>query len=379
VSAIAGPPTSTPSGKPRARSLGIPFAGEPGPSNAITDVPGVEVGFATLIEDDDVRTGVTAIHPRGRAGASDPVAAGFHSFNGNGEMTGVSWIAESGTMAGPICVTNTHAVGAAHQATVAWMAETHPAAVEAWLLPVVGETWDGYLNDINGGHVHVHDARRAIEGAASGPLEEGSVGGGTGMNCYHFKGGSGTASRIVAFAGDSYTVGVFVQANFGARRELVVAGVPVGLELLGDDPIEDAEARRPGAGSVIGIVATDAPLLPDQCRALARRVTMGIARTGTSGSHFSGDLFLAVSVANPGAFTTVAESFAGAREALDQVRFVPWVFLDPFYEAVAGATEEAVLNALVANEEMTGFRGHRSPALPRDRVVELLRARGVVA
>jgi D-aminopeptidase len=376
---VSDPLRRTPSGRPRARGIGIPFDGRPGPSNAITDVPGVEVGSATRIEGDQVRTGVTAIHPRGRTGAGDPVAAGFHSFNGNGEMTGVSWIAESGTTAGPICLTNTHAVGVAHQAVVAWIVETHPEAAEGWLLPVVGETWDGYLNDINGGHLTVADARRAIDSAAPGPVEEGSVGGGTGMNCYHFKGGSGTSSRVVAFAGERFTVGAFVQANFGTRRELVIAGVPVGLELLDDDPIEEAYARPPGAGSVIGIVATDAPLLPDQCRALARRMTVGIARTGTSGSHFSGDLFLAVSVANPSAFTTVAESFGGALEAFDALRFVPWVFLDPFFEAVAQATEEAVLNALVANEEMTGFLGHRTPALPADRVLELLRARGVVA
>jgi L-aminopeptidase/D-esterase-like protein len=261
---------------------------------------------------------------------------------------------------------------------VEWTVETHPQAAEGWLLPVVGETWDGYLNDINGGHVTVADARRAIDAAAAGPVEEGSVGGGTGMNCYHFKGGSGTSSRVVAFAGERFTVGAFVQANFGTRRELVIAGVPVGAELVDDDPIEEAYAPPPGAGSVIGIVATDAPLLPDQCRALARRMTIGIARTGTSGSHFSGDLFLAVSVANPGAFTTVAESFGGAPEAYDELRFVPWVFLDPFFEAVAQATEEAVLNALVANEDMTGFLGHRTPGLPYNRVVRLLRARGVV-
>jgi D-aminopeptidase len=374
---VSDPLRETPSGAPRARAFGLPFEGQPGPSNAITDVPGVEVGSTTLIEGDDVRTGVTAIHPRGRAGAGDPSAAGFHSFNGNGEMTGVSWMRESGTTAGPICITNTHAVGVAHQAIVAWMVETHPEAAEGWLLPVVGETWDGYLNDVNGGHVSVPDARRAIESASAGPVEEGSVGGGTGMNCYHFKGGSGTSSRVVSFAGARFTVGAFVQANFGTRRELVIAGVPVGRELLDDDPMEEAFGPPPGAGSAIGIVATDAPLLPDQCRALARRMTIGIGRTGTSGSHFSGDLFLGLSVANPGAFTTVAESLGGAPEAFGELRFVPWVFLDPFYEAVVQATEEAVLNALVANAEMTGFLGHRTPALPTERVVKLLRARGV--
>jgi D-aminopeptidase len=369
----------TPAGKPRARALGIPFSGDTGRWNAITDVPGVEVGYSTLIEGGGVRTGITAIHPRSAAGAGDPVAAGFHSFNGNGEMTGVSWIGESGTMMGPICITNTHAVGAAHQAICAWTHERHPEVAEAWLLPVVGETWDGYLNDINGGHVTVEVALAALASATSGPAEEGSVGGGTGMNCYHFKGGSGTASRLVAYAGTPYTVGVFVQANFGSRRELSIAGVPVGGALLDDDPMEEAFSVPPGAGSVIGIVATDAPLLPDQCRALARRVGLGIGRTGTTGSHFSGDLFLALSVANPGAFTpghlTLLPQVQGR---YDELRFVPWGFLDPFFEAVVHATEEAVLNALVANEEMVGFRGHRSPALPRERVVELLRARGVI-
>ena len=256
--------------------------------------------------------------------------------------------------------------------------EHHPQAAEGWLLPVVGETWDGWLNDINGGRVTVANARRAIETAAVGPVEEGSVGGGTGMNCYHFKGGSGTASRVVAHGVERFTVAVFVQANFGTRRELVMAGVPVGLDLLEDDPIEEAYGAPRGAGSVIGVVVTDAPLLPDQCRALARRVTIGVGRTGTPGSHFSGDLFLAVSVANPGAFTTVAESFAAVEQRFDRLRFVPWVFLDPLFQAVAQATEEAVLNALVANEDMTGFRGHRTPRLPRDRVVELLRARGAI-
>ena len=375
---MTDPRTATPSGEPRARGLGIQFAGEPGPWNAITDVPGVEVGYATLIEGEGVRTGVTAIHPRGREDAGDPVAAGFHSFNGNGEMTGVSWIEESGTCAGPICITNTHSVGVVHHAVVRWTTEVHPAVAEGWLLPVVAETWDGYLNDIGGDHVSISDARAAIEGAASGPLEEGSVGGGTGMNCYHFKGGSGTASRVVAHGDERYTVGVFVQTNFGSRGELTIAGVPVGAELLDDDPIETYFEAPPGSGSVIGVVVTDAPLLPDQCRALARRIVLGIGRTGTASSHFSGDLFLAVSTANPGAFATVAQSFTGTAAAYGELRFVPWVAMDPFFEAVVRATEESVLDSVVANEDMVGFRGRRSPGLPRDRVVELLRARGVV-
>ena len=292
------PHQTTPGGKPRARALGIPFGGRPGRLNAITDVAGVEVGYTTLIKGSNVRTGVTAIHPRGPAGTGDPVAAGFHSQNGNGEMTGVSWINESGTFDGPVAITNTHAVGIAHAGIIAWTVTHHPVVAEEWLLPVAAETWDGYLNEINAEHVTVPHVVAAIEAARPGPVEEGSVGGGTGMNCYHFKGGSGTASRLV----DDYTVGVFVQANFGARRELVLAGVPLGEALADDDPMLDWDRAAPGSGSVIALVATDAPLFPHQCQALARRVTAGLARTGTSGSHFSGDLFLAFSTANPGAF-----------------------------------------------------------------------------
>ncbi len=356
------PHQTTPGGQPRARALGIPFGGRPGRLNAITDVPGVEVGYTTLIEGSAIRTGVTAIHPRGAAGTGDPVAAGFHSQNGNGEMTGVSWINESGTFDGPVAITNTHAVGIAHAGIIEWTVRHHPVVAEEWLLPVAAETWDGYLNDINRQHVTVAHVVAAIEAARPGPVEEGSVGGGTGMNCYHFKGGSGTASRLV----DDHTVGVFVQANFGARRELVIAGVPLGDALADDDPMLDWDRAAPGAGSVIALVATDAPLFPHQCQALARRVTAGLARTGTSGSHFSGDLFLAFSTANPGAFRPDdARTMSG-------LEFVPWERLDPYYEAVVQTCEEAVVNALVANEDMTGRDGHRTPALPRDRVAALL-------
>jgi L-aminopeptidase/D-esterase-like protein len=370
----------TPGGKPRARSLGIPFAGRPGAWNAITDVPGVEVGFETLIEGTDVRTGVTAIHPRGRENPGDPCAAGYHSQNGNGEMTGMSWVQESGSMAGPICITNTHAVGIAHGGIVKWTAKHHPAIAEAWLLPVAGETWDGYLNDINGGHVTVDTAVAALEAARSGPIEEGSVGGGTGMNCYGYKGGSTTASRVVTYGETEYTVGVFLQANFGARGELVIAGVPLGADLADDDPMAPFFSAPVGAGSCIAIVVTDAPLLPDQCRALARRVALGLARTGTTGSHFSGDLFLAVSTANPGAILPGAKSLYGEeRGRLDRLDFIPWGYLDAFYEGVVQAVEEAVVDVLVVNDEMTGFRGHRTPGLPNERVVALLAERGVIA
>jgi D-aminopeptidase len=371
---LTGPHAVTPAGQPRARSLGIPFGGTPGRWNAITDVSGVELGYLTLIQGESVRTGVTALHPRGRAGAGDPVAAGFFSQNGNGEMTGVSWIEESGTFSGPVAITNTHAVGVAHAAIISWTVRHHQRLADAWLLPVAAETWDGYLNDINGQHVTEHAVIMALETATAGPAEEGSVGGGTGMNCYQFKGGSGTASRLVGPAGDSHTVGVFVQANFGTRAELTLAGLPLGELLAADNPMAEYSAPV-GAGSVIAIVATDAPLLPGQCKALARRVTLGLARTGTAGSHFSGDLFLAFSTANPGAFAPgVATFHGGASRRYDQLRFVPWGSLDPFCTAVVQATEEAVANALVASDEMTGRDGHRTPALPRDRVAELIAA-----
>ena len=374
---LPGPHATTPSGRPRARSLGIPFGGTPGRWNAITDVPGVEVGYTTLIRGTSVRTGVTALFPRGPAAAGDPVTAGFFSQNGNGEMTGVSWINESGTFAGPVAITNTHAVGIAHAAIVAWAVRYHPGLVDTWLLPVVAETWDGYLNDINSPHVTEQACLDALRSAASGPVDEGSVGGGTGMNCYQFKGGSGTASRLVSHAGTTYTVGVFVQANFGDRQELTLAGLPLGELLADDNPMADPgpAPAPPGAGSVIAIVGTDAPLLPHQTAALARRVTLGLARTGTTGSHFSGDLFLAFSTGNPGAITPGPAVWRGAAPEYDRLRFVPWGYINPFYAGVVQATEEAVANALVANEEMTGRDGHRSPALPRDRVAELFRAR----
>ncbi|HEY3612785.1 MAG TPA: P1 family peptidase [Gaiellales bacterium] len=375
----------TPAGRPRARALGIPFDGTPGALNAITDVPGVEVGYATLIDGDGplvvgrgpVRTGVTAIHPRGRADPGTPCAAGFYSLNGNGEMTGTVWIEEAGALSLPVTITNTHAVGIAQEATIAWTTERHPELTSVWALPVAAETWDGYLNDINGRHVTREVALAALDGARGGPLEEGSVGGGTGMNCYHFKGGSGTASRRVAHGPDEHTVGVFAQANFGAREELVIAGVPVGRELLDDDPMADpAWLAPPGAGSVIVVVATDAPLLPGQCKALARRVPLGLARTGTTGSHFSGDIFLAFSTANHGQLALGLNDAGGEYGTL---RFIPWTRMDALFAAVVHATEEAVLNALCAAEEMLGADGRRSPGLPHARVTELLAARGVRA
>ncbi len=362
------PHLKTPSGKPRARALKIPFSGTPGPLNAITDVPGTEVGYVTLIEGQDVRTGVTAIHPRGKQ-SGEPLVAGFHSQNGNGEMTGVTWIEESGTFAGPIAITNTHAVGIAHAGIVSWAVQHHPAMADMWLLPVAAETWDGYLNDINGHHITEDLVVEALDAAADGPIEEGAVGGGTGMTLYDYKGGSGTASRIVRYGDAAYTVGVFVQANFGSRHELTIAGKPVGALFPEDNPQSEDSSIPPGAGSVIVIIATDAPLMPPQCKALARRATLGLARTGTTGSHFSGDLFLAYSTANRDAFSVAR--YKESRAHLDTLTFIPWQLLDPFFAATVEAVEEAVVNVLVAAEEMAGYRGHRIPGLPRDQVAAL--------
>lgn len=374
---MTDPQLATPAGRPRARALGIPFDGTPGPWNAITDVPGIEVGYTTLIEGDDVRTGVTAIHPRGKADPHDPCAAGTYALNGNGEMTGWAWIQESGTVSLPICITSTAAVGIAHAAINAWIADRFPDPNDEWALPVAAETWDGFLHDLNGRRITEAEAHAAMDGAIAGPIEEGSVGGGTGMNCYGYTGGSGTASRRVPWGSRTYTVGAFVQANFGARAELTIAGVPVGDALRDDDPLgSDDWVVPPGAGSVIAIIATDAPLLPHQCTALARRVPLGLARTGTTGSHFSGDIFLAFSTANPGCFRGGFPLGAPTDDEIMRVEALPWTRVDDLFAATVQCVEEAVLNALVANEEMHGRRGRRVPALPRERVVALLRDAG---
>ena len=371
---MADPHLETPSGKPRARAYGIPFDGTPGPANAITDVAGVEVGYTTLIEGDDVRTGVTAIHPRGKANPHDACAAGVYSLNGNGEMTGWVWIEESGTVALPIAITSTAAVGIAQAAINSWLHTRHPDPNDEWALPVAAETWDGFLHAINDRRITEEEAHRAMDGAASGPIEEGSVGGGTGMNCYGYAGGCGTASRLVPWGPRTYTVGAFVQANFGSRAELTIAGVNVGRELLDDDPLgSDDWVAPPGSGSVIAIIATDAPLLPHQCKALARRVPLGLARTGTTGSHFSGDIFLAFSTGNPGAFAGGFPLGDPTEDEIEHLEVLPWTRLDDIFAATVQAVEEAVLNALYANEEMHGRSGRRVPALPRDRVAELLR------
>lgn len=370
-----------PQNSTRARDLGVPFDGTPGPLNAITDVPGLEVGLVTLTSDTPTttRTGVTAILPRGRDRAGTPCAAGIAVLNGNGELTGRSWIEESGQLQAPIAITNSHAVGAVHRGVDAWMADHHPESAAAWMLPVVGETWDGYLNSINADTVHPEHAALALDLARSGPVAEGNVGGGTGMNCYGFKGGTGTASRVVRSGDHAWTVGVLLQANFGSRRELRVQGRPLGRDSQAPNPMEtdswfaadlgaatNASTRAtPGAGSVIVIVATDAPLLPDQCRALARRVPLGLARTGTTGSHFSGDIFLAFSTANA---EGLSSRMGGGTVVTESVEHVAWGSIDPFFEAVVEATEEAVVNALVGACDTVGRNGHASFALPHQEV-----------
>jgi D-aminopeptidase len=351
----------------RARDLGLPFVGTPGPHNAITDVPGVEVGFTTLTHESPrgaVRTGVTAILPRGRAGAGVPLLAGLHSLNGNGEMTGSHWIAEAGEFAGPLLITNTHSVGICHHAAVRWMTLNH-ARPGKWWMPVAAETCDAVLNDMDGLHVTEAHALAAIDGAAPGPVAEGNVGGGTGMICYGFKGGTGTASRRVETLGVTAHVGVLVQANFGRRPDLSVLGVPVG-RLWPPDP--EAEPPR---GSIIGILATDAPLLPQQLRRLAQRMGLGVARTGTPSNNGSGDLFLA--------FTTANAPPAGAEAAPRTASYLPHWALDPLFLATVEATEEAILNALVAARTMTGFEGHEVKAIDHATLVKLMRRHGRIA
>lgn len=352
----------TPSGRRRARDLGIPLQGQPGRWNAITDVPGVAVGYRTLVSGDGalvvgkgpVRTGVTAIHPRGRDGAGIPVFAGVHSLNGAGEMTGFVWIEEAGRTELPLVITNTHSVGMARDALAKWMVRNFSARMERWVLPVAAETYDGHLNDINGFHVGDTDVFAALDDARSGALEEGSVGGGTGMICYEFKGGSGTASRAVEIGATAGHVGVFVQANFGKREQLTIAGLPVGRWLA---------ARAPGLpdhGSIIVVVATDLPLLPHQLKRLARRAGLGIGRSGSIAAHGSGDIFIAFSTANAGYFA----AGAGPRT----LTALPDDALNPAFEAVIQGVDEAVLNALVANATMTGRDGHVIEALPHEPV-----------
>jgi D-aminopeptidase len=348
--------------KPRARDLGIPFEGVPGPLNAITDVAGVTVGHATIVEGEAVRTGVTAVLPRGAATASDPVYAGWYSLNGNGEMTGTTWIEESGFLEGPVMITNTHSVGVVRDAVISWRIAEGAADASGywWSLPVVAETWDGWLNDINGFHVTAEHAHRALATATGGPVAEGNVGGGTGMVCYEWKGGIGTASRRIAHRVGELTVGVLVQANFGLRRQATIAGVPVGRA------IPEGAIYSQETGSIIVVVATDAPLLPHQLKRLARRVPLGLARTGATSGNGSGDIFVAFSTANPGA--QKAEGKVAVESIVNDD-------LGSLFDATVQATEEAIVNALVAAETMTGRSG-TVQAMPHERVRELLRQHG---
>jgi D-aminopeptidase len=347
--------------KPRARDLGVPFEGATGPLNAITDVAGVAVGHVTLIEGDGplmvgkgpIRTGVTAILPRGQT-SSTPVFAGWFSLNGAGEMTGVAWIEEAGLLESPVMITNTHSVGTVRDAVIAWQVE-RGRMPGAFSLPVVAETYDGWLNDTNGFHVKPSHVFAALDGAMPGPVAEGNVGGGTGMICHQFKGGIGTASRVLD---SGATVGVLVQANHGSRHQLRVAGVPVGLELT--DAVLAAEER----GSIIIVVATDAPLLPHQLKAVAKRAGLGMARTGGIAGISSGDLFLAFSTAN-------LEGADLAQEA--SVRMLGRRQISAVFEATVQATEEAIINALVAAETMIGIDGHVMRALPHDRLQQVLK------
>ena len=345
----------TPSGKFRARGIGLAFAGTTGPNNAITDVPGVSVGYETLIEGDSIRTGVTAILPRPKQDLATSVFAGCHSLNGNGELTGSHWIEEAGCCNGPITITNTHSLGTCRDASIQWMVEH--LGVSGWALPVAGETYDGALNDINGFHIKPQHVFAAIDQARAGPIEEGSVGGGTGMICYGFKGGSGTASRVLTVANTAVTLGIFVQANFGLTSQLTIAGVPVGRHLA-------KTHEDPERGSIIAVVATDAPLLPHQLKRLTRRVGLGMGRSGAISGHGSGDLFLAFSTANEMAHRNT--------DQLSSTQFIPDAQLDPLFEAVIQAVDEAILNAMVANETMTGFNGARVAALPIETVLELM-------
>jgi L-aminopeptidase/D-esterase-like protein len=366
----APPPTPT----IRARALGIPFDGTPGPLDAITDVAGVTVGYTTLIDGEGkldvgkgpVRTGVTAILPRGQESFNDPVYAGVFSLNGNGEMTGTAWIEEGGFLEGPVMITNTHSVGVVRDATIAWRVSKGGPDVTGflWSLPVVAETWDGYLNDINGFHVKAEDAVEALDNAHSGAIEEGSVGGGTGMICYEFKGGTGTASRVLTpktkdADAKAYTVGAIVQANCGRRKQLTIAGVPLG-KAIPENAVFSQET-----GSIIIVIATDAPLLPHQLKRVARRASLGLARTGSVSGNGSGDLFLAFSTANRDA--------ADPEKPTRSVETIPNDRLDPIFEATVQATEEAIVNALVANKGMTGRDDHHVDALPHDRVREFLK------
>jgi D-aminopeptidase len=369
--------------QPRARDLGIPFDGTPGPHNAITDVAGVEVGMTTLIGGEGrliqgkgpIRTGVTAILPRGKV--FDPVFAATHVQNGNGDMTGTHWIAESGFLETPLLITNTGSVGVVRDAALGWMSKHKyfaPLLAYIWFAyPVVGETYDGVLNDMYGFHVRPEHVEAALDGARGGAVLEGNVGGGTAMSCLGFKCGTGTSSRVVEAAGAKYTVGALVQANFGGRRQLTIAGVQVGREIKGFEPRVDfalppqAQEDAGGRGSIIAVVATDAPLLPHQLRRIALRIGLGVGRTGGTAGNGSGDIFLAFSTGNKG---------AAARGGLKDVAMLSNDDIDPLFDATVEATEEAIINALVAARTMTGINGNTLHGIPHDQVRDILRKYG---
>jgi L-aminopeptidase/D-esterase-like protein len=360
--------------KPRARDLGVLFDGTPGPFNAITDVSGITVGHTTLIFGEGklqvgkgpVRTGVTAVLPRGKDSFSDSVFAGWWSLNGNGEMTGTTWVEESGFLDGPVMITNTHSVGVVRDAVIQWRVEHRQPDPTTywWALPVVAETWDGWLNDINGFHVKPEHVLHAIDSAHSGAVEEGSVGGGTGMVCNGYKGGIGTSSRKLDAKSGGYTVGVLVQCNYGSRYNLRVAGIPVGREIPADDPYAALPTDIVERGSIIVVIATDAPLLSHQLKRLARRVSLGLGRNGSVSGNGSGDIFIAFSTANPG---------ASKPEGMASVQMLANDSLDPVFKATVEAVEEAVINAMIAADTMTGIENHRVRALPHDTLRAVLK------
>jgi L-aminopeptidase/D-esterase-like protein len=360
--------------KPRARDLGVPFDGTPGPQNAITDVSGVLVGHTTLISGEGklqvgkgpIRTGVTAVLPRGKSSMNDPVFAGWFSQNGNGEMTGTTWVEESGFLEGPVMITNTHSVGVVRDAVIQWRVnhgQPDPTGYW-WSLPVVAETWDGWLNDINGFHVKPEHAFHAIDFAHSGAVEEGSVGGGTGMICNGFKGGIGTASRKLEPKEGGYTVGVLVQCNYGTKYNLRIAGIPVGREIPADDPYAAVPSDAQEMGSIIVVVATDAPLLPHQLKRLARRVSLGLGRNGSISGDGSGDIFVAFSTANAG---------ANSAEKISDLKMFPNGKLDSVFAATVQSVEEAIVNAMIAADTMTGIESHRVRSLDHEKLRGILK------
>jgi len=351
--------------KPRARDLGIPFEGSTGKYNAITDVDGISVGYSTIIEGDSARTGVTIIHPRGPSN-HNPVFAGWFPFNGNGEMTGAAWVEEGGFLEGPIGITNTHSVGVVRDAIIQWQVE-HNAVFQKWSCPLVAETADGWLNDMNGFFVKPEHVFQALNNSTAGPLEEGNVGGGTGMICYEFKGGTGSSSRTLAEKLGGWTVGALVQSNFGRRHFLTVAGVPVGSHLTEHAPFTNGESPfKQDDGSLIVILATDAPLLPHQLKRLARRATIGMARTGALGGNGSGDIFLAFSTANPNAAHGDGNGLAALRSIAND-------HIDPLLFASALATEEAIINSMIAAQDMVGHDRFAVKALPHIELLEVMR------